>query len=259
MYIVAYTEQMFKRRFANYIFCKEETINTNNMIMYYFTNYYDQELKNRQVKSLKNLLQASEKLLKNYSEESQISEIDLSDIEKLTQAGEKIGLLCRASLEEREKQEFDYFDDSYQALCIKDLPVSFSFDGKTVAIKTPLMLKKGSAKVKPGHYHLSEYLKAAAAVWKRNNPEIDLTASPEFEGPLIAVITRRARNYNRTIHCDNDNLEAGRLLNTLCSIIGIGDNCKKLDILTRFRECENDEEEGTEILITSLKNININL
>ena len=80
--------------------------------MYYFTNYYDQELKNRQVKSLKNLLQSSEKLLKNYSEESQISEIDLSNIEKLTQAGEKIGLLCRASLEEREKQEFDYFDEN---------------------------------------------------------------------------------------------------------------------------------------------------
>lgn len=222
--------------------------------MYYFTNYYDAEFKERQVKSIKHLLQKAEKLLKSYSEESQISDMNISDIEKLTQAGEKIGLLCRASLEEREKQEFDYFNDSYTALCIQNLPVSVSFDGKVVAIKTPLMLKGGSLKVTPGHYQLSEYLKAAAVVWKKNNPEIDLTACPEFEGPLIAIITRRDQRFNKRIHCDNDNLEAGRLLNTLCSIIGIGDNCNKLDILTRFRECKNDEDVGTEILITSLKN-----
>lgn len=222
--------------------------------MFYFTNYYDAEFKERQVKSIKHLLQKAEKLLKNYSEESQISDMNISDIEKLTQAGEKIGLLCRASLEEREKQEFDYFDDSHTALCIKDLPVSVSFDGVTFLVKTPLMLKKGAAKVSPGHYQLSDYLKTAAILWRRNNPEIDLTSHPAFDGPLIAIITRRAQKYNRTIHCDNDNLEVGRLINAICSILGIGDNCTKIDMLSRFRECSLPDEAGTEILLTSLKN-----
>lgn len=227
--------------------------------MYYFTNYYDAEFKERQVKSIKHLLQRAEKLIENYGDNRKISDISLEDIEKLTQTGEKIGLICRASLEEREKQDFDYFNDSYEALCTKNLPVSISFDGESLLIKTPLMLKRGSAKVTPGHYQLSEYLKAAAAVFSRNNPEIELTSHPAFDGPLIAIITRKAQKYNRTIHCDNDNLEVGRLINKLCSILGIGDNCTKIDMMSRFRECALPEDEGTEILLTSLKNISVEL
>jgi len=222
--------------------------------MFYFTNYFENEYKGRTVKSIKYLLDGMRTCMDQYQQETPLSDININDIEKLTQSGERIGLLCRASLEEREKLNSNYFEDSYEALCTQDLPVTFKYDDGSIIITSPITLKKGMQKVQPGHYQLSDYLKAAAIKWQRANPDIDLKNLPEFSERLIAVVTRRALTYNRNIHCDNDNLELGRLINTLCSILGIGDNCTKLDVLSRFRECLSDEECGTEIVITSVKN-----
>ncbi len=205
------------------------------------------------VGSIKRALTRAIKHLGDYPEELEEGELETEDSGSLIYDMEMSALRLRASFEDK-KREYESYESGlfYE----ESFPVKVAFDGEALRIKTSLTLRRGDSKssaVLKENYILASYVSAALKCWQEQNKDCRLYLNEKFTGGnLTAVIIRKAKKYNKNVHCDNDNLENGKILNVICSSLGCSDSCRILDLISCFRECADDS--GTEFIITGREN-----
>ena len=98
-----------------------------------------------------------------------------------------------------------------------------------------------------GNYLLMNYVEIALQEYiEKNGPLFD-----KVEAPLVAIVKRTSNSYSKNNICDNDNIENGRIINTIMSALGYSDNPLMMDIYSCFRICKNVEEAKMEFIFTS--------
>ena len=223
---------------------------------------YENEKKNIKNCSLIGLIDKMASITNRYGQQTALKNFSADDICLLSAAAERIDLRCRASMEEKRKEIPDWDMGSIELSegFMQDIPCRADFDGKALIVSTPLTIKRGNSKspiVQKDNYVLSTYVAVAIKYWQRLNPEVNIYLNEEFvHGELVCIIKRKASRYNKNIHCDNDNIENGRILNVMCSALGCSDNCKVMDLVSCFRESSNPENIGTDFIITKRKHLN---
>ena len=225
-------------------------------------DYYENEKKNLKNSSLIGLIDKMMSITDKYEESTQLKDFNVDDICMLSASAELIDLRCRANMEEKRKElpDWDIEEIELSEGFMQDIPCRADFDGKALIVTTPLTIKRGNSKslnVQKENYALSTYVAVAIKYWQRLNPEVNIYLNQEFvHGELVCIIKRKANHFNKNVHCDNDNIENGRVLNVMCSALGCSDNCKVMDLVSCFRENSKPEYIGTEFIITKRKNLN---
>lgn len=95
------------------------------------------------------------------------------------------------------------------------------------------------------NYVLMNYVKAALNNWALHN-NIDLFHL--IPSPCTVIILRKMTKFNRNKICDNDNMENGRIINTIFESFGYSDNALNMDLYSCFRLCQTEKEEGMEFI-----------
>ena len=177
-----------------------------------------------------------------------LASLPISELSEIVYEGEKIALSCRQAMEEKGYEKGDYIIKEYQEISTKNIPVDVQYINGILRVRTPLTFKRmyrdGSLKE---NYMLMNYVEAALKEYiERNGSLFD-----KVDIPLVAIIKRTSNSYDTNKICDNDNLENGRIVNSIMSAIGYSDNPMIMDIYSCFRVCKNIEEAKTEFIFTS--------
>lgn len=181
-----------------------------------------------------------------------LENVSINDLDEIVHNSENIALSCRQAIEAKEYREEDYFDEEYVKICTKDNPVTISSNDNVLRIKTPMTFKRmhrdGSI---AENYLLMNYV--SAAIKQYTTAHEDIFSSADI--PLVAVIKRISNQFNSNKICDNDNLENGRIINTIMNAFGYSDNAMVMDIYSCFRLCRNIDDVGTEFIIAPYSKI----
>ena len=205
------------------------------------------------VREMKSSADRIENLLENYENDAYVSQISLDNLDEILYKSEKISLTCREKINEKiEDTESSVFEigkkNAYYFY--KNYPVKVEFHDSELHVYTPLTFKRfyRNSSVKE-NYTLMNYVAMALKKWSDDN---NFTLVSSIKTPLICVIVRRSMTWNRNKICDNDNLENGRIINT---IIGDGlscpDNALNMSVYTKFEFAESKADEGMEFIVFS--------
>ena len=173
-------------------------------------------------------------------------------LDNIIYRSEKIALSCRNSLEKivKEKPQNSSF---YYEKPLENNPVKVDFNDNYLSIFTPFTFKRfyrdDSMKE---NYLLMNYVKSALYFYQKENK---ITLFRSLKTPLIVMIIRKGKSFNRMKICDNDNLENGRIINEIFDCLGYSDNVLQMDIFSCFRLVESDEQCGVEFLVFPADNL----
>lgn len=129
----------------------------------------------------------------------------------------------------------------------KDNYVDIFFGDDVLKVFTPETFKrfKRSNSLKE-NYILMEYVSANLKRWaEQNNVELHHL----IPAPCTVIIKRKMSKFSRLKVCDNDNLENGRIVNTIFEAMGYSDNALNMDLVSCFRLCDPSEKEGMEFIV----------
>lgn len=122
-------------------------------------------------------------------------------------------------------------------------------DNKKISISTPYIFKRSYG----GNYDKTNFIYAdlinkQLKKWIEYNNYLvekceifNSLIYPNYE-KMVVVITRKSKIFTVKSICDNDNIEAGRIINTIFSNINRADNAQKMSIYINYVESQNDEE-----------------
>ena len=177
-----------------------------------------------------------------------LTSLSIPELSEIVYEGEKIALSCRQAMEEKEQTNEAPLAINQTRECIKDIPVSVAYVDGILRIKTPLtfkrMYKDNSLKE---NYMLMNYVQIALKDYEEKNGLL----FDKVDVPIVAIIKRKSNTFYSNKICDNDNLENGRIINSIASALGQSDNVMIMDIYSCFRICKQKEEVGTEFIFTS--------
>jgi len=212
---------------------------------------YDQCDLKKQIKKTRN---SCAKLLDNLSKFDLASREDLENIYDNLYENTRLSLMERGFLEKAERMEFPFEDYNYDRLCTKDFPCKISITNDAFIIKVPLTIGRknsSSKKIQAQNYQIGSLISTAIAIEKERNIDDILALSSYFsEEKLTMIVKRITDTFNRNTLCDNDNLEDGRVINTICNTLMVTDNCLKMDLVKCWRKATPEEEIGTEFTLT---------
>lgn len=138
-----------------------------------------------------------------------------------------------------------YKPETWKLKC--DNIVTVSYINNVLKVTTPATFKRfkldNSLKE---NYVLMNYVKASLNNWALHN-NIDLFHL--ISSPCTVIILRKMTKFNRNKICDNDNMENGRIINTIFEALGYSDNALNMDLYSCFRLCQIDKEEGMEFIV----------
>ena len=125
-------------------------------------------------------------------------------------------------------------------------PIKVTFEDHSLHVFTPLTFERGM----PDSYILAKLVRTELQKYQE---KVGFSLFWKLEPPLAVVILRRAQKYTSRLR-DNDNMETGRIINTVFPELGLSDNCKLVpDIHSGFRIIDSLEEEGMEFIVFSQK------
>lgn len=224
-------------------------------------DYYDVEKRCKNNGFLTEMIGRIVKISDLFPLDMPLTDMSLDRLCTIVAASERISLMVRACIEEK-RDLLPEWDKDEIGICeniMDTLPCSASFNEEAFIVKTPLTIKRGdskSANVKKENYLLVSYVTAAIRYWQEQNPGKSLYLNEEFtKGDLVCIMKRKAVKFNKNVHCDNDNIENGKILNVMCSALGCSDSCRVMDLVSCFREVQNPEDKGTEFIITKRENL----
>lgn len=200
---------------------------------------------------INDLNRATAKMQRQFADkenDEHITSLPIQELNEIVYDAEKIALSCRKAIEEKECEEEDYFDKNYQRISTQNIPVTVMYINGILRIKTPLTFKRMFHEESlKGNYLLMNYVDIALQEYiEKNGPLFE-----KVDAPFVAIIKRVSNTYNQNNICDNDNIENGRIINRIASVIGHSDNPMLMDIYSCFRMCKQEEEIGTEFIFTS--------
>lgn len=239
---------------------------------------------------VKNVLQefVISKLQNN--EETLLEDMSLSELSDIIYKLEKTSLSCRMAIERKgvptslgisgidyskqlqeipddleyvEEENILFSPSTYQRFSVDDIIskqpsyINVSYENDVLRVKTPLTFKRfNSNKNVKANYLMFDYVNAALKNWENKN---NTKLMHLIEAPCLVIIKRKLVRFNRTRICDNDNMEVGRIINSIFDGLLYSDNAKNMDLFSCYRECSSKDDEGMEIVALSKANLSNHL
>lgn len=203
-------------------------------------------------------------------------EYSVGDLLELDAIFMKLALYCKRALENKsvtnEEEVKNYFDSEeememyYRKMKSKqreneekilhNLPVEIKFDGEIFIAKTPYVFKRGyGGDYSHVNYCVAEMVKLAIKNWLERNEKDDLDFD-NLTRKRTLIILRRSKKFTIGSICDNDNIEAGRIVNAICDAFCISDNAKQLDHVIKYEKCDNESKNGTYFILMDTETYN---
>lgn len=181
------------------------------------------------------------------SDENVVS-LPTPELNEIVYEGERIALSCRQAIEEKGYEDSDEITVESSIIRKTNIPVDVQYINGILRVQTPLTLRRMFHEESlKGNYLLMNYVEIALQEYiEKNGPLFD-----KVEAPLVAIVKRTSNSYSKNNICDNDNIENGRIINTIMSALGYSDNPLMMDIYSCFRICKNVEEAKMEFIFTS--------
>ena len=179
--------------------------------------------------------------------EDDVVSLPTPELNEIVYEGERIALSCRQAIEEKE-DDGDEMANERIVIPKTNIPVDVQYINGILRVQTPLTLRRmfHDSALKQS-YLLKNYVEIALNEYiEKNGPLFD-----KVEVPLVAIVKRTSNSYSKNNICDNDNIENGRIINTIMSALGYSDNPLMMDIYSCFRICKNVEEAKMEFIFTS--------
>lgn len=210
------------------------------------------------IADLRKALQKAEEILSFYPLEESLENLSEEKALKCIGFLEKGAITLRAYLETMERKKGDFYEKEGKDLsCCQFLPVTVSFDGEKLSVKTPLTIKRKDSKsnlFRQENGQILSYLSAALSLWQKENPKESLFLNHAFlKKRLCLIVIRRALSFDHSLHCDGDNLENGKIQNAICSAVGITDCPLGMDYFSAFRLTKDPQKVGTEFILCEAK------
>lgn len=203
-------------------------------------------------------------------------EYSVDDLLKLDAIFMKLALYCKRALENKntigQEEIKNYFDSEeemkmyYQKLkkkqreedekLLQNIPVEINFDGEIFVAKTPYVFKRGyGGDYSHANYCVAKMVKLAIKNWLERN-EKDALEFNDLTKNRTLIILRRSKKFTFSSICDNDNIEAGRIINAICDAFCISDGAKQLDHVIKYEECDDENKNGTYFVLMNTKTYN---
>lgn len=207
----------------------------------------------KSIKELKNSAAKIEAICEKYCGESESKPINFmtsDDLDEVIFCSEKSAVSCR-KMKELQAQNCDYFSPETDVISFEDrvryqIKVDVDFDGKVLKISTPFTFKNKYNRIHDqANYILQLYIRDALNRWQKDH-NFDLFRA--IAPPLVLVILRRTPSKVRNI-ADNDNIETGRISNTIMNALGVSDNWQNLSVYSLVQRTDNPDDAGMVFLI----------
>ena len=207
----------------------------------------------KSIRELKNAASKIESICAESGSESEskpISFLSENDLDEIIFLSEKSAVSCR-KMKEILKQNDDGFAIDSDENPIRNyaktaLNVRVNFDGKMLRITTPYTFRnKYSRANQQANLLLQLYVRDALNRWKEeNNFDLYRALTP----PLVLVIKRRTVSDARSV-ADNDNIENGRIANTIMNALGVSDNWQNLSLYSCVERVTDSDSAGMEFTV----------
>lgn len=184
------------------------------------------------------------------NKKDKLEDLSFPELKRSIYRLEKSALSMRKACEKRSFEDLkstknaDEMDKFLREKVYGDLPVSVEIEDKVIKISTPLLFTndKHSKENLKYNYQIQEYVSIALEKWKKENGSL----LGKIKAPYVILIKRFAPRFVHTKHVDNDNFEAGRVINLITSALGYSDNCA---VCTTILTYETAEKEGMEFIV----------
>lgn len=205
-------------------------------------------------KEVEGSLNQMKRILSNYEEQSSLENLSKEDLNDLIYRSEKIGISCRKSWENQEFFEEISKENDINSLenLFKNYKISVDFSNKILKISCPLTFKKEKPKNHKWNYMYKDYIKLSLKKWQEEN---DFNLDKSLETPIVIFMIRKGIGFNRSKICDNDNMENGRIINEICTVLGCSDNAMQMDLISCYRPVQNIDDCGMEFLVVERNNV----
>ena len=192
------------------------------------------------INDLKNKTENSLKILKRHLQNAPIDVLDSSEINDLLKNYESSALALRYVSQQKHEA---YADDSSIDVGTCDYPIDINYGNKILKIKMPLSVYRDR---NTSHF-LSAYVSAALTIWKQNHPETSFLF--EMKPPFSVVILRVSTEWNARLIRDHDNLENGRVINSIFDAMCFSDNALNADLYSAFRISKEKSDVGMYVFV----------
>lgn len=202
----------------------------------------------KSIKELKSAASKIEAICDKYGSENEnkpLSFMASDDIDEAIFYSEKSAVSCR-KMKELQAHECDNLSPETYVISSKDRlrypgNVTVDFDGKILKIRTPFTFKNKYNRIHDqANFLLHLYIRDALIQWK-NEHAFNLYRA--ITPPLVLVILRKTVSETRNA-ADNDNIESGRIANTIMNALCISDNWQNLSIYSTVQLADDPDDAG---------------
>lgn len=205
--------------------------------------------------SIKELEKSAEKIAdicKSYGAENEDKSLGLmseNDLDEVIFRSEKAAVSCRKIKEIRAMNDevlIESDEENKNAFHDTSAEIRVEFDGKILKIMTPYTFKNKYEKANhQANYLLQLYVRNALIRWQKEN-SVDLFHA--LTPPLILEIKRKTLSKTRSV-ADNDNIENGRITNTIMNVLGVSDNWHNMSLYSCVEPVNDPDDGGMEFII----------
>lgn len=228
------------------------------------------------------------KIVENYKDK-ELRELDFKELFQIDEIALRMSLSCRNAVENN--VIFNYLDldgdllpdpkcaglqrvkiprelmnrtvpkivNDRDEIALKNLPVSVKFENKILTVHTPYVFRRAYGKdYTMTNFLMANFVNLALKKWLIDNGKYDNLDDyyhDNLDEKLVVIVTRYTKKYNRNDICDNDNIETGRIINTIFSNVWRSDSAQYLDYYVRYRETDDETKWGTEFKVMSQEKV----
>lgn len=206
--------------------------------------------------------------LNSLSDETELSYVDPTVTDNLLHRIETLALSLRSALFTANGKTFTPIDNRRfpEAIAISenrsapyDNLIDVSIENDALKIVSPLTIgRHNTSKSVVKNYDLNKYIRSRLIKFSLENPSAFKRFSPEY-APFVIVVTRYHTNPSSRNLVDNDNAENSRTVNEIFNLARGSDNGVSLDVYSRVRRCNSENEIRTEFLMFPLRNLDRHL
>lgn len=141
----------------------------------------------------------------------------------------------------------------YEKMILENNIVDIQYNNNILIVHTPYIFRRAFGKdYTYRNFQMANYVALALIKWAKDNKKEceNIGGIPylnnEMSSKISVIVTRFSKEFNRSIICDNDNIETGRIINIVCEFISRNDNASNMDFVSRYRQTNDEKMWGTE-------------
>lgn len=141
----------------------------------------------------------------------------------------------------------DEVDFNKNQLKKENIPIKISVKNDALVVKTPYLFRRmhGKNEYTLDNFFVANMVGIEIEKWLNLNEKTDVFDWKYFRKDIrwTMILLRKSPKFSLNQICDNDNLEASRVINTICKALKLGDNANRMDLVVKYIECPNKPED----------------